>query len=120
MKKIFPISLFVTILCSTNIHAANFALITTPPAILNIFSFLVAGGCLFGCFKIYELVRGGFLSKGWKIFILGFSSFIISQLIFLLNLFEIVLLPDYLVPTFVLLSIGLFLYGIFELRKVLS
>ncbi len=120
MKKILSISVFGSILCSTNIQAANFALITTPPAILNIFSFLVAGGCLIGSYKIYELVRGGFLSKGWKIFILGFSSFIISQIIYLFNLFEIVLLPDYLVPTFVLLSIGLFMYGIFELRKVLG
>ncbi len=120
MKKIVTSSFMITLALASKSQAANFALLTTSPALLNMLSFLVAGACLFGCYKIYDLVRGGYLSKGWKIFIGGFSAFVLSQLSYFLNILEIVALPDYLVPTLVLCSLGLFLYGIFEVRKVLS
>ena len=120
IKKIISSSIVITLVMAGNSQAANFALLTTPPALLNLLSFLVAGACLLGCYKIYDLVRGGYLSKGWKIFVGGFSAFVLSQLSYFLNIFEIVALPDYLVPTLVLCSLGLFLYGIFEVRKVLS
>ena len=114
----FTLGLLVAL--GTNAQAANFAVITTPPVYLNIFVLLIALGCVVGSAKISSLVRGGNLGKSWQIFILGFIAFTAGQLVILLDQFEIITLPIFVVPFLMLAAAGLLLYGILETKKVLD
>ena len=119
MRKILSLSLFFT-LCSTNVFAANFAVITSPPTILSIVVFLAGIGCLFGTVKILSILRGGLLFRSWQIFMTAFVALAVSQLANLINDFEIFIMPSFVVPALLTLAIGLFLYGVFETKKTLE
>ena len=108
------------LLSSTNVHAANFAVITQPPTMLSAVLFFVSIGCLVGSVKILSLVRGGLLFKSWQIFLSAFVVLVISQIANLVNDFEIFIIPSFAVPALLLLAIGLFLFGVFETKKTLE
>jgi len=119
MKKINFI-LGILLLSSSNTYAANFAVITQPPTLLSVIVFLAGIGCLLGSMKILSLLRGGLLFKSWQIFLSAFIVLILSQGVSLVNDFEIFLMPSFAVPALLLLSIGLFLFGVFETKKTLE
>ena len=120
MKRVFSIAILLVVAAGANASAANFALITSPPTLLNAFVLLIAIGCAIGSIKIFDLVRGGQMSKSWQILIIGFIVFAASQIVNLCVTFEIVALPAYVVPALMVVALGLFLYGIFETKRILS
>ena len=101
-------------------EAANLAVITQPPTILNLAVFLVAGAAVVICLQVWSVVKGGYLSRSWQLFGAGFALLLISQLSVLLQTFEIVVLPVWVTPTLLALMAALFCYGAFETRRVLS
>ena len=109
MKKIFLTVAFFTA-ATANAEAANLAVITSPPTILNILVFLFACACLFLCSQVLGLVKGGQLSKSWQMFLLGFTLLALSQIAGLLNTFEVLAVPGFVVPIMMVLMVGLFLY----------
>lgn len=119
MKKVV-LSTLGLLLYGSDVFAANFAVITSPPTILSLLVFLGGIGCLFLTLKILNLLRGGLLFKSWQIFMTGFIALVISQLVNLVHDFEIFLIPSYVVPAILTLAIGLFLYGILEAKKILE
>ena len=120
MKRIVSIAISLVVIAGATANAANFAVITSPPTLLNAFILLIAIACVVGSMKIFELVRGGQMSKSWQILILGFIIFAASQIASLCVAFEIISLPAYVVPSLVVVALGLFLYGIFETKRILS
>lgn len=100
--------------------AANFAVITSPPTILNIVILGVAIGCVVIGLKIVDLVRGGQLSKVWQVFIGAFVVLVLAEAGRLATTFELITLPDLVSPALMVLSIGLFLYGLLETKRVLG
>ena len=119
MKKIFLTVAFLTA-AATNAQAANLAVITSPPTILNILVFLFACACLFLCAQVLGLVKGGQLSKSWQMFLLGFTLLALSQIASLLHTFEILAVPGFVVPIMMVLMVGLFMYGMYETKRILS
>ncbi len=119
MKRLILSAGFIALM-TTDIQAANLAVITSPPTLLNILVLLFAGACLFICFQVLTLVKGGQLSRSWQMFLIAFSLLVISQLANLLNTFEILNIPNFVVPVLMMLTVGLFLYGIYETKRVLS
>ena len=120
MKRIFSIAISLVVVASASANAANLAVITSPPTLLNAFVLLIAIACAVGSIKIFDLVRGGQMSKTWQILIVGFIVFAASQIANLCVAFEIISLPAYVVPALVVVALGMFLYGIFETKRILS
>ncbi len=120
MKRMIITFMAMTIVTAVNAQAANFAVITSPPVFLNAFILLLSCGCIFGCVRVYDLVRGGSMSKSWQLFLLGFVILALSQIGYLCVAFEVLSLPIFVVPAMMVLTAGLFLYGIFETKKILS
>lgn len=120
MKRISLLCAFIILAVTANANAANFAIITSPPTLLSVVVLLIAVGCLVVSFKVMDLVRGGALFKGWQIFMLGFICLAISQIFVLLRDLEMLVLPAYVVPGVLALSIILFLFGVIETKKSLS
>ena len=119
MKKIvLTVAFFAA--ATVDAQAANLAVITSPPTILNILVFLFACACLFLCSQVLGLVRGGQLSKSWQMFLLAFTLLAFSQIASLLHAFEILAVPGFVVPVLMALMVGLFLYGMYETKRILS
>jgi len=120
MKK-YSIAVALLVAClAESAYAANFAVITSPPTILDLFVLLASFGCVAGCFKVVDLVKGGLLSKSWQLFMGGFAILAVSQIASLCVTFEIVALPSFVVPALLVLATGLFLYALYEIRGVLG
>lgn len=120
MKNIIKL-LIILFFCGFNsAYAANLAVITSPPTLLNLAGLVVAVICVIGSFKVLTLVRGGSFSRSWQFLMGGFITFVLGQLVMMLNTFEIISVPSFLFPAFLVLAAGLFLYGIWETKRVLS
>ncbi len=101
-------------------HAANFAVITNPPTLLNLFILGVAVACVTATAKVHALVRGGELSKSWQLFMAGFGVLGACELALLADSFELLALPSFVTPLGLMAMAGLFLYGVLEAKRVLS
>ncbi|MBD3331679.1 hypothetical protein GF356_02420 [candidate division GN15 bacterium] len=120
MKRfLFTTSALALIMTSTT-QAANVAVIATPPTLLDT---LVLGLAVFATvtsMKVFDLVRGGLLSKSWQFFAGGFAALALAQLLRILNAMEVFSLPSFVVPAVVMIMIGLFIMGVIQTRKTLG
>lgn len=110
------------ILCASagRAEAANLAVITSPPTLLDVLILAFAVACAGATFKVLTLVRGGQLSKSWQFFVAGFGVLGLCQLAKLAGALEIITLPTFVVPACLAVMTGLFLFGIIETKRVLS
>jgi hypothetical protein len=120
MKRIVILALAGSVLVSGNAHAANLAVITSPPTILNLVIFLLAcAGAVVGL-QLLGVLKGGQLSKAWQIFVAGFAILALCQVSILLQTFEVLALPVWVSPALAVIWAGVFFYGVFETRRVLA
>jgi len=120
MKPFIATTFVLVIGFGNRAEAANLAVITSPPTILNLGTLLLALAAVVVGFQLLQAVRGGSLSRPWQIFIGGFAVLSLSQLSMLLQSFEIVSLPVWVTPALMILCAGIFFYGLFETKRVLT
>ncbi|MEA3297110.1 MAG: hypothetical protein U9R56_04535 [candidate division Zixibacteria bacterium] len=120
MNKTIALAAGFLLAGTSSVHAANFAVIKSPPTILNFVILVFAISCLVGSFKVTELLRGGFLSKSWFFFAAGFAALALGQLMALLDAFEIVGVPAFLIPALLALMVGFFTCGVLETKRTLG
>ena len=120
MRKIAVLPALLVLAGAGSAQAANFAVITSPPTLMNFLILIAAVVCLTGSLKVVELIRGGLLSKSWQLFLGGFAVLVLAQLVTLANSLEIVNLPSFVVPALLILMAGLFLYGVHEAKRTLG
>jgi len=119
MKKIV-LSAIALALAADTAHAANLAVITTPPAMLNALVLIGAVVCGVSAFKVMNTVRGGMLARSWRMFIIGFVVLVLSQAAWLVDVLEVYGLPSFVGPALLTVAIGFLLYGILETKKALG
>lgn len=119
MNKIGVLTAVAVLIAANNAHAANLAVITSPPTIIHLLVLGMAVVCSVGSFKVLESVRGGLLGKSWQFLAMGFVVLALSQLAWLLHTFEIVLLPEFVLPVLFAIMIALFAYGILQAKRTL-
>lgn len=120
MKKTLLIGLIVTIATNSSAHAANMAMIVSPPTLFSFFVMIIAGFCLFGSFQVWNQVKGGLLSRSWQMFLIGFVILAVSQFLNVLSSVEIIGLPSFIVPLLLTMMAGVFMYGVYNARKTLG
>ena len=101
-------------------EAANFAVITAPPTLLNLGVLVLALGAIVIGIQLLGAVRGGMLSRPWQIMVGGFALLALGQVATLLQTFEIVFLPAWVAPGLMVLWAGVFFYGLFETKRTLA
>lgn len=110
----------VVALLAADANAANLAVITSPPTLLNLVILLLAcAGVIIGL-QLLGVLKGGYLSRAWQIFVAGFGVLALCQVTILLQTFEIVALPAWVSPALAVIWAGVFFYGVFETRRVLA
>lgn len=120
MNRILPFTTLGLLSTVETVHAANIAVITTPSGLLNIFALAIAIAGVLGSFKILSCVKGGHLDRSWQIFAAGFSVLALGQISLLCQALEIIELPSYVAPAFLVLATGLLLYGVLDTKRVLG
>ncbi|RKX25805.1 MAG: hypothetical protein DRP45_05075 [Candidatus Zixiibacteriota bacterium] len=101
-------------------EAADLALITSPPTMLNLMVLVLAFAAVAICFRVFTAVKGGSLSRSWQLFMGGFAILGLSQMSSLFQTLEVVSLPVWVTPGLSLLWVVALLYGVIETKRVLS
>ncbi len=120
MKKMILLSTLLTLLAANRAEAANVAVITTPPGILNVLILIIACAGVVVGFQVLTVVRGGLLSRSWQLFIGGFAVLVLAQVFGLLYRMQIMILPEWIISALLVVMAGIFLYGAYEARRVLG
>lgn len=107
-------------LFATRAEAANLAVITSPPTLLNVIICLVALAAVILCWQVASVVRGGLLSKSWQSFMAAFGLLAVSQGLSVAGTIELLQLPNFVVPAILVAMSGLFVYGIMWTKRTLS
>mgnify|MGYP006277576379 CR=1 FL=1 len=120
MKRMIALCLAPAVLLAETTHAANLAVIATPPGLLGV---IIIGAAVFGAVgaaQVMSLTRGGALNRAWQSFLAGFAVMALAQLSNLLHSTEIMITPEYVQPALWLLCLGCFGYGVFWVRRTLG
>lgn len=120
MLKSLKYSVLLLVATTTEAHAANLAVITSPPAMLNLVILIGAAFCMIGAAKILSLVRGGQMTRSWQMFAGAFGVLTLCQIALLGHLLELLVLPTFVVPALLMGMVTLFAFGIFEMKRVLG
>lgn len=120
MKKLLPIGLVLALSSTVRAESINLAVITSAPTLLNLMVFLCAIGGLVITIKVLALTRGGQLDKSWYMFISAFSVLILGQITAVLGSLGVVALPSFAMPLLLVMTAGLFVLGMFEVKRVLG
>jgi len=108
------------LLLADSSRAANFAALVQPPTLISVIILIVAIACLIFCLQVMSLVRGGYFSRSWKLFMVGFGALALAQLGIALNNTEMLIIPDWISPALLIAMSASFLFGLLETRKTLS
>jgi hypothetical protein len=122
MKRIIVSTLLVVTPALASAQESNppVAVTGAPPLLLTIVVLALACACAVFCFQVLTLLRGGQLSRSWTLFTAGFAVLALSQFAVLLNGFGVIPSTRYIVPALLILMSGLFIYGLYDTKRVLG
>ena len=120
MRRTLALTALVCAGWAGDVHAANLAVIKSPPTILDLVVLLFAFAAIAVGYQLLNSLKGGYLSKSWQLFIGGFGVVALSQIAKLLHTFEIVLLPEWIAPMLLVAGVGVLFYGVFQTRRILG
>jgi len=120
MKSTFVGTSLMVLGLAGRTEAANFAVITAPPTLLNLGVLVLSMAAVVIGLQLLGVVRGGLLSRPWQIMVGGFVVLALGQIVTLLQTFEIVTLPIWVAPSLMVVWAGVFFYGLFETKRALA
>ena len=120
MKRRIVLTLLFLPVFAVPAHAANIAAIANTPNILHLVVLIAAVIGLASAISVQNLVRGGALAKCWQLFMAGFGALVICQGILIGSALDFFVVPVFIVPCLLLVMAGLFLFGIYEAKRVLE
>ncbi len=89
-------------------------------SIFNFFILICSILCLLAAVKVLSLVRGGLLSKGWQMFVLGFAALVLAQVLTVSQKAHILPTPEFVTALLYLVMAVTWLAGLYQIRKVLA
>ncbi|MEW6049932.1 MAG: hypothetical protein AB1644_02575 [Candidatus Zixiibacteriota bacterium] len=101
-------------------EAAPVVISAVPPLPFTLLILVAAAVCAVFCFQVFMVVKGGQLSKSWLVFAGAFVVLGLSQLAVLLTGFGVLNMNRFIVPAMLVAMTGLFAYGLYETKRVLS
>ena len=120
MRRTIALGVGLVLATAGRSEAANIAVITAPPNLLQLVILGVAIACFMAALKILVLVRGGQLARGVQLFVAAFGLLSLCQLLVLFGTIEILSVPSFVPPLLLSVMAGVFLYGLMQIRRVLG
>ena len=103
-----------------NAHAANFSGIVQIPVILNIVILAGSLACLAVTIKLFTLVKGGALAKGWQLWVVSFFTLAFGQIFVLAEKLDVFVVGFDVAGLLYLATVVLWFMGLLQTRKVLG
>lgn len=101
-------------------HATNVAVMVQSPNLLSLAVFVIACAAAVICWQVFSVLKGGYLSRSWQFFVIGFGLLAVSQASNLLTALEIFLVPTWVSPAILALMVAVFFFAAFDSKRVLS
>jgi hypothetical protein len=108
------------LLVSGRAEAADFAVIGQIPVILNMVILAGAIACLAVTIKLFALVKGGSLAKGWQLWVASFFALAFGQIFILAEKLDVFAVGFDLSGILYLATVVLWFMGLLQTRKVLG
>jgi len=105
---------------SGNAYAADFAAIGRIPVILNVVILAGAVACLAVAIKLFTLVKGGALAKGWQLWVVSFLALVFGQIFVLAEKLDVFAVGFDIAGILYLATVALWFIGLIQTRKVLG
>ena len=102
------------------VWADNGGLVGRIPVVLNFIILAGAIACLAIAIRLFVLVKGGALAKGWQFLVISFATLSLGQIIVLAEKFNLFTLSFDLAAVFYAITIILWFVGLMQTRKVLG
>ena len=105
---------------SGNAYAADFAAIGKIPVLFNVVILAGALACLAAAIKLFTLVKGGALAKGWQLWVVSFVALICAQIFVLAEKLDVFAVGFDIPGLMYLATVTLWFIGLLQTRKVLG
>jgi len=110
----------LAVLAAGPVWADSSGLTSRIPVALNFIILAGAIACLAIAIRLFVLVKGGALAKGWQFLVISFATLAMGQIIVLAEKFNLFALSFDLATVFYAITIILWFVGLMQTRKVLG
>lgn len=107
-------------LLSGTASAADFASLGSVPVMVNVVILIGAIACLAVAIKLFTLVKGGALAKGWQLWVVSFLTLAFGQVIVLAEKLAVFAVSIDIAGILYLATVVLWFMGLMQTRKVLG
>jgi len=114
------VAVLILSLFSGKAHAAGMAEIFRVPVILNIVILAGALACLAVAIRLFNLVKGGMLARGWQLWIVSFFTLVFGQVFVLAEKLDIFAVAFDVGGLLYLATVVLWFVGLLQTRRVLG
>ena len=118
-KQIFTILPLLMVIAG-DASAADFSVLGTIPGMFTMLILLCALASLAVAIKLFSLVKGGALAKGYQLWVISFITLAVSQILILLEKMGIFALTFDVATVLFAGTVILWLIGLMQARKVLG
>jgi len=105
---------------SGSAQAADMSQLGGIPVLLNLVILAGACACLAIAIRLFTLVKGGALARGWQMFVISFIMLVVAQIFILAEKLDFFALTFDIAGVFYLLTVILWFVGLLQTRKVLG
>ena len=100
--------------------AADFPGVALIPVILNVIILAGAVACLATAIKLFNLVKGGALAKGWQLWVISFFTLVFGQILVMAEKLNVFVVGFDAAGILYLATVGLWFAGLMQTRKILG
>lgn len=120
MRKLIPLLTVLVWLLGGQVMAADFSRFTQVSVLVNSIILLGAIACLIIAIRLFSLVKGGALARGWQLFVVSFITLVAGQIMILAEKFDIFVVGFDIAGVLYLATVLLWLAGLMQTRRVLG
>ena len=120
MRKLVTLLLLAVWSLGGRAEAADFTQITKVPVLINAIILLGALACLIIAIRLFSLVKGGALARGWQMFVVSFVTLVAGQIFILAEKFGLFALAFDVAGILYLATVILWMVGLMQTRRVLG
>ena len=120
MRKLIFLLIVTFWIFSGQVMAADFSQVTQIPVIINLIIFIGAISCLVIAIRLFTLVKGGALARGWQMFVVSFITLAAGQIMILAEKFDLFAIAFDIAGVLYMATVLLWLVGLVQTRKVLG
>ena len=120
MRKLLIFVVAAVAFLTNQARAADFSGMAKIPILVNVIILIGSIACLTTAIKLFSLVKGGSLARGWQLLVISFITLAVGQIFVLAEKLGLFTLTFDIVGLMYMATVGLWLVSLLQTRKVLG